>query len=159
MHKLQKSRAYFKTHSQQLVEELGTARETIQHLQGLLNYRPGMRNVSIFGCYNLALKRIFSHAGSSMVLKMMAGDKINGGLSENSYQSVVRFEHRTACAKHLRSTKFYAETPKDFLGPHVPFEPFAIMAHEIKCDATNQEAIGKHKIHVCMVASTLAAPE
>ena len=99
---------------------------------------------------------------------MLAGDELHGNLSAHAKNGLIRFEHRAAVAKQLRSAQAYHDHSSVALvrdrgsedsAPTTvrPFQSYAVSAHEIKCDATNQEAIGEHKLHVCLATSSFAA--
>ena len=89
-------------------------------------------------------------------------------LAAHAKNGLIRLEHRAAVAKHLRSAQAYhghssvalvCDRGSKGSAPTTvhPFQSHAVSAHEIKCDATNQEAIGKHKLHVCLATSSFAA--
>ena len=109
-----------------------------------------------------------AHIGSAAVAHMLAGDELHGNLSAHTKNGLIRFGHRAAVAKQLGSAQAYHDRSslalvcdrgsEDSASTTVhPFQSHAVSGLEIKFDATNQEAIGKHKLHVCLATSSFAA--
>ena len=119
-----------------------------------INYRPG-RNITVHGGYNLALIRNKSHVGTSAVALMVGESEMHGKLTYETRQSVIVFEHRAAVAKQVRSRTFYRQvdsysnTGAGDSGNSVSgFE-----VHLFKGDATKQDMVDKHKLHVSTCTS------
>eukprot|EP00959_Pyramimonas_sp_CCMP1952_P163061 3408724-Pyramimonas_sp.AAC.1 len=96
-----------------------------------------------YGGYALALRRNAGHAGGQTTLAMIAADELRGGFSLASKRMVYAYEHKAALAIRFRSLVAYE---------HMDACP--IQVHQLRMDATHQQAIDKDKIHVAM-ASTL----
>ena len=75
---------------------------------------------------------------------MVAGDEQRGGAKDP--KTVMDYEHRAAVAKSLRSKSYYDG------GNECELE-----VHQLKCDATSQEAVEKSKVHLVMIQTTSAS--
>eukprot|EP00959_Pyramimonas_sp_CCMP1952_P385592 8080781-Pyramimonas_sp.AAC.1 len=72
---------------------------------------------------------------------MVAGDLLRGGVKDP--KTVWEYEARAAAAKTIRAISFYEEctkTSREF--------------HQIRADATNQEAVEKSKVHASLFRSS-----
>eukprot|EP00959_Pyramimonas_sp_CCMP1952_P170327 3558866-Pyramimonas_sp.AAC.1 len=104
-----------------------------------INFRPN-REITTYGGYSLARARNVSHTSAAATACMVAGDPLKGGLHDKAV--VLKYEHRLAAAKTIRSMDFYEN-----------LEPTDLCMHTIKCDATNSNAIERSKVHVSIVMS------
>ena len=127
----------------QLVESKAESRQLIAKI----NFRPGLRNVSCFGGYSLAIKRNDAGAstGAGAAAMLVAGDDFRGGLHDKKV--VLKYEHLAACAKRCRSALLHSEFLEDGLAWQERISnSFEIFSY--RGDAANQEAIQHEKVHV-----------
>ena len=118
--------------------------------------------ISTFGGYSLALKRnMAGHVGAAAAASLVAGDEERGGFGDKKV--VISFEHKAAAAKRCRSAQCHAAFADSLVAVelvHDSIAPVPVSALEVHCfkgDATNQDAIGKEKVHTSLVSSSLLA--
>ena len=76
---------------------------------------------------------------------------------------MISFEHKAAAAKSCRSAQCHAAFADSLVAVelvHDSIAPVPVSAFEVHCfkgDATNQDAIGKEKVHTSLVSSSLLA--
>ena len=109
------------------------------------SFRRG-RVVPVVAGYTLATRRNIAHAGALATVRMLTGVNEPGSLKSKNI--VVRFEHMLSAAKALRARAFHGASCAGAAEPTSVFECYLL-----KCDATNQEAIKKAKVHVAVVHS------
>ena len=126
-----------------------------QELVEQICYRPGLRNISKFGGYNLAIKRNIGHASCESATAMVAGDAINGGFSDKNI--ILRFEQNAERCQRLRSAQFFADVGATICatspveGIEAGHKYYNILAVGISSDASNQSAVDKSKILATIV--------
>ena len=87
--------------------QLVAQRNLHEESMALVNFRPGLRNISKFGAYNVALKRNFSHTSASSAVAMLAGDEINGAFFAKSGAICTRYEERACRCQRVASMMDY----------------------------------------------------
>ena len=145
---LSKSRLYYQNRCGALQLQLGQAQSEMRDLVSRVNYRPGLRNISRYGGYNLALKRALGHASAEATILMVAGSYEAGAFS--SKKIVTKYEVRACVAQRISSRCDYREMMTIATDSSCD-STLEVVSYE--GDATNQEAIGKHKIHVAIITS------
>jgi hypothetical protein len=129
--------------------------------------RKGLRKVCPFGGYTLALRRNKSgNASRQAAIDMMAGTDVQGGLKDGHV--IARYEHFAAAAQRCMASDHHTDIDASVADAlvsvdlHIPTEPaerpsqyivVAVHAVQFKGDATNQEAIGKSKVHLSTLSS------
>ena len=80
---------HYKQRSHDLSAQLVEAKVEKTQLLAKINFRPGLRNVSCFGCYSLATKRNDAGAstGAGAAAMLVAGDDFRGGLHDKKLSS------------------------------------------------------------------------
>ena len=141
-----KNRDYYKQRSDTLQHKLNEEIEKCTTLVAHTNFRPGLRRISLYGGYTLALRRSFGNASAGVAAKMVAGAEDNGGFTDPKV--VILFEHRAAQAKRSRAHNFFVEA--DAEKADVP-DWFEIVCY--RGDATQQQAIDKEKMHVSLISA------
>ena len=76
--KEQRSKNYYMRRCNDLKQQLAQRDATHSELVAITNFRPGKRNISLYGGYALALNRSKGHASASTAISMMAGWNIKG---------------------------------------------------------------------------------
>jgi len=171
-----RSRSYYKNKCIVLENSKGELQDKLVALESKINYRPGLRNISLYGGYLLAVKRNIGNTGSKSLVAIVAGDELNGAFKDAKL--VTRFEHRACWGQRLRSKQIYADhdaelqaaLPGDLelarLVDSLHHEPMSIQFVQYVGDASNVDAVQKEKVHVgqvaCMtvpVAELLGAPD
>ena len=120
-----------------------------------LCYRPGLRNISNFGGYNLALKRNIGHTSCEAATAMVAGDAINGGFTSKNI--ILRFEQNAEKCQRIRSSHFFADVEASICATspveeiEAGHKSYNILAIGISSDASNQSAVDKAKILATIV--------
>ena len=146
MKNISKNRDYYEQRSDTLQHKLNEEIEKCTTLVAHTNFRPGLRRISLYGGYTLALRRSFGNASAGVAAKMVAGAEDNGGFTD--HQVVILFEHRAAQAKRSRAHNFFVEA--DAEKADVP-DWFEIVCY--RGDATQQQAIDKEKMHVSLISA------
>ena len=113
------------------------------------NFRPGLRNISLYGGYTLAIRRNYSHVGAKIAAEMLAGSEVQGDLHDKKV--VLLYEHKAAEAKRVRNRLAIADaTATSSAEGSCSWEIYSCRG-----DGTQQEAIGKEKIHNCLISSAV----
>ncbi len=91
---LQKSRSYWKAKRERFEAQL--VEQTAEHESFVRKvcFRPGTRNITAFGGYNVGLLRNSGHASAHSALAIVLGSDVAGEFHDQSI--VTRFELRTA---------------------------------------------------------------
>ena len=99
-------------------------------------FRPGLRTVSCFGGYSLAIKRNNAGAsvGAGVAAQLVAGDDFRGGLHDKKV--VLKYEHLAACAKRCRSDQRFA----DFMGDGSLYPEMVSRSLEVFCYRPTRKA-------------------
>ena len=134
-----KSRNYHMRRSAELKAEVSMLVGTLEVERAKVCWRPG-RHISSYGGYCLALKRAIGHASARATALIAAGDEERGGVKDA--RTVMQFEHRAATAKTLQVKHKQADVAE-----------WELQTVQLKCDATNQEAVEKRKVHISFVTS------
>eukprot|EP00959_Pyramimonas_sp_CCMP1952_P363723 7616767-Pyramimonas_sp.AAC.1 len=124
-----------------------------------VNFRgSNKRKITTVGGYALAKKRNVGQCAADTLVKVCAGDAINGGVKDRHI--VTRFEHRAALAHRVVSKQAYAQMaeavpeaeagspPRIFDNSSWAPGPCHFDVHGFCGDATNQEACDKEKPHI-----------
>ena len=98
---LVQNRNHFQRRADGLKAQLVQSRRELDALVAQVKFRPGLRNVSSFGGYTMALKRNVGHTSASAAIQMLGGDQINGGFVDPKI--VWAFEHKTCIAQRISS--------------------------------------------------------
>ena len=165
LQRAQKQARYYKSKAIVAFQKARDVERKNQELLARLNFRPGLRHISTFGGYTLALKRNLAgvNVSGAACASLVAGDDERGSFGDKKV--VLVWEHKAAAAKRCRS----AQTHAAFLDSAHDLAPIADLAHDqhrspsafeiycIKADGTNQEAIGKEKVHTSLISSLLLA--
>ncbi len=78
MNKLTKSKDYYKHRCSLLESKLDSSHTENKALVLQMNFRPGLRNVSTYGGYTLAIRRNISHVGAKVTAEMLGGSESQG---------------------------------------------------------------------------------
>ena len=139
LRKTSQSRQFFISRCQRLKDENLMLVQHIDDQRARICWRPG-RHITMFGGYNLALRRNLSNAGAGVVATMVAGDEERGSVSDP--KTVVAYEHRANAAKGVRAQSLYEA-----------MDNCGCEAILLKCDATNEDCIERRKVHVSLITS------
>ena len=145
---------HYKQKAKTLDAQLVGVKTERSQLLAKINFRPGLRHVSCFGGYSLALKRndAGTSTGAGAAAMLVAGDDFRGGLHDKKV--VLKYEHLAACAKRCRSEQLHS----DFAEDGCLLQEQIANSFEVFCyrgDATNQEAIDHEKVHTNLIASMM----
>ena len=125
-------------------------------LEDKVNFRKGTRNISKYGGYQIALSQQSGLASQATALAMLASQKHQGGF--RSKVIVSRFEHQAGIAQKLNEAEQFNEL-KSLARTMVHEERLPSMIVSFSGDATNQDAIEKHKLYLghcsCLVADPI----
>ena len=165
MHAIQRSRRHFQEMSDKHARQIDANKLENSQLLEQINFKPGTRNCSRVGAYELAWARARTtgSVSSRAVVQLLAGDPVRGGLSDKNI--ATRHEHFANIAQILKSHEDHAllealtDAP-DVVASHAsPTTPACWEAFCIKSDATNQEALDREKIHVATVELAVVGSE
>ena len=174
---LRKTTCKLEKRNAELQRQLAAVKKDTAAQLALVNFRPGLRNCSLFGGYSMATRYCKAGlAGRGTAVALMAGPNVNGGFSDPKV--LARFEHRALMGVRLAARDLYTEVRSEaFVGigiggeaAEVRSEAFVgggiggeaaprrmrFQVHAYMGDATNQAAIGLEKIHQASV-TTIAA--
>jgi len=166
---LLRSRAHYKHRCTQLVAQNQEVKDQLTALEGRVNFRPGKRNISLYGGYLLALKRNTGHTSAKALVSIVAGDQLNGAFKDPHL--CIKYEHRACAAMRLMSKNTYsaykAELDKPFdqslddkrLLVSTRRAATSLMFVQYVGDASNVDAVQKEKVHVGQVATMLVPVE
>jgi hypothetical protein len=148
---LKKSQTHYYEQTQALRQTIVQLHATNTDLVRQLNYRPGIRWVSVFGGYDIALRRASGHAGAKTTLAMLTGG-LRGNVTDRGV--VYRYEHRAAAAQHLKSLDVYgAMEVMMMVRSGLDTDQFGVIVHCLKCDATKQDALDHEKVVIGTVST------
>ena len=109
------------------------------------------QHISVLGGYTLACRRSYGNSGADVAARMIQGE------SSSSKRTLIKFEHRAACAKKLLAKNEYAGFDQLVEAADQPeqaeHEFFDTEVHLYKGDGTQQEAIERKKAHLGYVSS------
>ncbi len=147
--KMTKSRDHFENQCSKLRGIIVQKNAALERLESAINYRPGKRNVSSVGGFELAIRRKFGHASALVAVKMIAGDAAHGGLKDP--RSVNKCEHKACVAQRIQD-KAHDDDFKEASELIDPGSRFMhISAFSVRADGTSQNAVDKAKIHVSLI--------
>jgi len=145
--------------------DLAYARAAHSALVQQVNFRPELRNISVYGGCNLALKRNRGHTSSYAIVDIVAGDGINGSFRDRHI--ATKFEHLACAALRVRTADQIANIEQTLSEPqiaqieHPDFDVsrkvWSLRVVQYMGDASNTAACDKEKIHVARV-SMVALP-
>ena len=159
------SRSYYANRCADLRGELLLWKDAHKSLTEETCFRPGKRNVSKYGAYCMAIRGASGYASAQTTVKVIAGQKEQGGFKDKGI--VIKYQHKACLGQRLLSSQDYVEHHSYEHQPIAAQEDAGCLAgpcetdvviqhmeaHGVKADETNQEAIGKDKVHVCVVES------
>eukprot|EP00959_Pyramimonas_sp_CCMP1952_P059132 1235093-Pyramimonas_sp.AAC.1 len=99
--RVRRSRNYWEEKSSDLTAMCASARDDCVAIADQANYRPGLRNMSLFGGYSVALARSRTAASASATITLVAGDSVRGGFTD--HHIVSKYEARACVAQRLIS--------------------------------------------------------
>ena len=102
-----KSKSYYKNHADDLSTQLVAAKGEHNKLVSCVDFRPGSRNISLYGGYKMALSSSKGYASSQATLDVVAGDKLPGAFKDRSI--FITFEHRLAAVYRVLSRTSYSK--------------------------------------------------
>ena len=138
-----------------LEDRLVKTEEAFDHLQEEINYRPGKRNMSKLGGYNLAWRRNTpgTNTSAASAIAMGAGAAVHG--SFHDHHIVTKCEYRAAACVDFRNEQFQSLVATNT----APTEGHtrSIVVHQYVGDATHSEAIDKSKMHLATLCTMQCA--
>ena len=110
-----------------------------------VNFRAGVRAVSLVGRYSPAMLKQSGYVSAKLAVKLCAGSDSLGALK--SKHLVIDATHRAAAMVRMRSEENHKSFDEAMV--HVPQQAASATAFEIvlhKADATNQHTIGRQEV-------------
>ena len=139
----QRSNDHYMTRCNDLKQQLAQRDAKHSELVAITNFRPGKRNISLYGGYTLALNRSTGHASTNTAISMMAGMEHQGAFKDRHV--VEKFEHRACVAQRVLSRNHFKNACERLLDAALEGVTRCQMIL-YKGDATNSAAIGLHKV-------------